>query len=173
MKKIYVHENFFKDVVFNFFTHEKYLLIDKLILMGGIILNVTSFLLYSTTGVSLFHEVDFYLRLINALIFTGIFAIKHRVKINELNISRELSELDYISFYSKNVKNVKIIPLNFEFNENLPLREIKKIYLDKTYVIISTYEREFTFLMQNDDVYLIEDEDTFEKEEIKKLRLSR
>lgn len=173
MKKISLHENFFKDVVFNFFTYEKYLLIDKLVLICGIILNAAFFLLYSVTGISFFHQIDFYMRLINILSVTGIFAINHRVKANEANISRELSELDYTSFFSNEVRKIEVIPLNFVFNENLPLRELKKIYLEKTYVIISTYEREFTFLMQDNEVYLIEDEDTLEMEEVKKLRLTR
>lgn len=172
MKKITVNENFFKDIVFNKFTYRRYLLVDKLVLIGGILVNAVSFFLYSITGNMIFQQMDFYLRIMNALLIMGIFVIYHRVNVNDLNISIELSNIDCDSFYSMNVKKVEILPLNFVFNEDLPLKEFKKIYKDGAYFIISTKKCEFIFKTQDSETYLIEEEDR-ELEEIKKLRLLR
>lgn len=173
MKRIGLPENFFKDVIFNTYTYKKYLFVDKLILICGILLNLMSFLLYSATGIRFFVQVDSYLRMINALAITGIFAIRHRINVNELNISRKLSELDYSSFFKTNIKEIEIIPFNFKLNENLPLKELKKIYKEGAYYIVSTYEREFIFKVSDKATYLIEDEDSLELDQINRLRLTR
>lgn len=171
MKKINIGKNFFDDILFNEFSHKKYLLMDKLLLIGGVFFNVLSFFLYSLTGNTLFHEFDFYLRIFNALIVTGILAIKHRVKVNYFNISCKLSELEYDNDFSMDIKDIEILPLNFEFNEELPLSMLKKIYEDGAYIILKNYNHDFTFFIKDTDAYLMEDDD-IELEEVKKLRLN-
>lgn len=173
MKKIDVKENFLKDIVFNAYTYKKYLFFDKLLLIGTVCLNVTSFFLYSITGNLIFNHLDFYLRLINIFLITSIFAIYHRVNVNYFNLSQELFKLDYTSYYSTDVVDVEILPLNFVFNENMPLKELKKIYKGGSYVVISTIEREFIFKMQDSGAYLVEEGEIEELEEVKKLRFTR
>lgn len=172
MRKIVLKENFFKDIVFNVATSKKYLFMNKIILVGGIILNAISFLIYSFTGLSFFHDSSNYLRLFNILAVTAIFAIKHRINANRLNVEREISYLNPDTF-ATTVKEVDILPVNFIFNEDLSLKVINKIFKEDSYFILRTDECEYTFKLSCDDVFLVEDEDTQELEEIKRLQLLR
>lgn len=173
MKKININNNFFKDIVFNVYTYKKYLLIDKLLLAGGILINAISFFLYSLTGNPLFHEVDFYLRITNALLVSGIFAIYHRIGVNRLNISRELMYVDSESLFYPSIQFYEVLPLNFKLNDELPLSSLKKIYKEGAYVILESYSSEFVFFVKENDVYLIENDEEEIINEVKTLKLSR
>ena len=62
---------------------------------------------------------------------------------------------------------------SFILYEDIPLFIICKIYKEGAYIIIKTETNEFIFKTEDEDVYLIEDSDVKEIEEVKTLKLSR
>lgn len=106
------------------------------------------------------------------LVFTGMYAIKHRVKVNELNFERELANIDLDS-YSIKINEVEILPVNFKFYDDLPLNVINRIYKEGAYFILYTASNSYIFKVQEDEAYLVQEEDTLELEEINKLKLLR
>lgn len=172
MRKISFSPTFFKDILFNEFTHYKYLLINKVLLCSGLCLNGIFFLLSLFIGADFVNEVNDGLKMINVLLITGILTIKHRFKVNVLNISRDLSNLDSSLFSTSSVNEIEVLPKNFILYEDMPLSLLKRVYKEGAYVIIKTSIKEFTFFAEKEDAYLI-DEDDNEMNEVKNLKLSR
>lgn len=171
MKNLSFKENFFKDILFNKIIHFKLLLINKIILFSGLSLNALAFLLYSFTGVSFFESVDYLLRIVNMLSVTSLLTIFHRVGVNNLNISKEVAQLENTIFFSTSIHDIEIIPKNFILYEDIPLKTLKEIYKDGAYVLITTSSNEFAFYAEGEDLYLLENDP--EIAEVKALKLTR
>lgn len=172
MKKLSFSPTFFKDILFNEFTHYKYLLINKVLLFGGVCLNGIFFLLSLFIGGDFVNEVNECLKMLNVLLVVGILTIMHRFKVNVLNISRDISNLDSELFLALSVENVEVLPKNFILYDDMPLYLLKKIYKEGAYIIIKTRTSTFTFYLENEDAYLL-DEDDEKMNEVKTLKLSR
>lgn len=173
MRRISFSSTFFKDILFNKTTHLKYTLVNKVLLGVGLVLNGISFFVSSLTGISVIKNVDISLCMINALLILSLITIKHRFKINDINIAKQINEIDNDSFLYSSVCNVEILPKNFMFYDDLPLSMIRKLYKEGAYVIVKTKEKEFNFKLEDNQVYLIEDDDTLELDTVKILKLSR
>lgn len=172
MKKVSFSPTFFKDILFNEFTHYKYLLINKVLLCSSFCLNGIFFLISLFIGSDFVNEVNDGLKMLNVLLIVGILTIKHRFKVNVLNISREVSNLDSELFSTSSVKEIEVLPKNFILYEDMPLSLLKKVYKEGAYVIIKTSINELTFYAEKEDVYLIDENDK-EMSDVKTLKLSR
>ncbi len=172
MKKVSFSPTFFKDILFNKFTHYKYLLINKVLLCSGLCLNGIFFLISLFIGSDFVNEVNDGLKMLNVLLIVGILTIKHRFKVNVLNISREVSNLDSELFSTSSVKEIEVLPKNFILYDDMPLSLLKRVYKEGAYVIIKTSINELTFYAEKEDVYLIDENDK-EMSDVKTLKLSR
>lgn len=171
MKKLSFRGTFFKDILFNKIISLKLLFINKIVLFSGLTLNALAFLLYSFTGISFFENIDSFLRMANALFVISILTITHRVSVNNLNIAKDVSQLEDDVFLSTNITAIEIVPKNFILYEDMPLMILKDIYKDGAYVLITTSSNELTFYAEEENIYLVEDDQ--ELAEVKSLILKQ
>lgn len=171
MKKLSFRGTFFKDILFNKIISLKLLFINKIVLFSGLTLNALAFLLYSFTGISFFENIDSFLRMANALFVISILTITHRVSVNNLNIAKDVSQLEDDVFLSTNITDIEIVPKNFILYEDMPLMILKDIYKDGAYVLITTSSNELTFYAEEENIYLVEDDQ--ELAEVKSLILKQ
>lgn len=171
MKKLSFRGTFFKDILFNKIISLKLLFINKIVLFSGLTLNALAFLLYSFTGISFFENIDSFLRMANALFVISILTITHRVSVNNLNIAKDVSQLEDDVFLSTNITDIEIVPRNFILYEDMPLMILKDIYKDGAYVLITTSSNELTFYAEEENIYLVEDDQ--ELAEVKSLILKQ
>lgn len=172
MRKITFNNTFFKDILFNKFAYKKYLKMNKVLLLFTIPLNIVFFLCYGFTGISLVNEIDIYMRLINALLVSGIFTINHRRQVNNINFYRDLNVHLVTDYYSKYEPSIEVVPKNFVLYDDITLSSLRKVYKEGAYLIVSIKDCEYVFFAKDDEVYLVSDEDK-EMESVKTLRLSR
>lgn len=171
MKKLSFRGTFFKDILFNKIINFKLLFINKIVLFSGLTLNALAFLLYSFTGISFFENIDSFLRMSNAFFVISILTITHRVSVNNLNIAKDVSQLEDDVFLSTNITDIEIVPKNFILYEDMPLKVLKDIYKDGAYVLITTSSNELTFYAEEENIYLVEDDQ--ELAEVKSLKLKQ
>ena len=173
MKKINVKSNFFKDTMFNAITHRKYALVNKALLFFCLTINAFVYVLSLFIGSQFFIDANRNIRLFNMLLFLGLVTIGHRFKVNSINVQRDISDLECNVLLTTSIESVEILPKKFILYEDIPLFIIRKIYKEGAYIIIKTEISEFIFKTVEEDVYLIEDSDVKEIEEVKTLKLSR
>lgn len=171
MRKLYIRESFLKDVLFNKITQFKIKLINRIVLISGLILNVLAFILYSFTGILLFDNLNSILKIANMLSIISLLTVNHRVSVNNFNISRDISQLENDELLSSSISDVEIIPKNFKLYENIPLKALKGIYRDGAYVLITTSLNEYVIYAVGDEIYLLESDE--ELEDVKSLKLKQ
>lgn len=173
MRRISFSSTFFKDILFNKTTHLKYTLVNKVLICVGLSLNCISFFISSLTGIPFVRNVDVSLRMMNVLFILGFITIKHRFNVNNFNIAKDVSSLENFNSSLADIEDIDIIPKNFAFNEELPLKMLRKIYKEGAYIVITTRENEFVLYTQEDEVFLLDEHDEDKLDNVRKLKLSR
>lgn len=171
MRKLDTYSTFFKDILFNKIGYFKCKKINLALLLAGILLNSVSFFLFTITGYSLLEDINEVLKFINIFLVIGVVTLKHRFKVNVFNMEKSISDMNYDKFYPSSIREVEVLPKNFVLYDDMSLNLLKKVYKEGAYVIIKTMKEEYTFYMIDDEVYLVNDEESLDR--VKQLKLSR